>query len=82
MGAVDLERADGRGHAVSTIAQDVTPWQPVERKDYLTRTSFTVTTDVLMHVDVDGEVSRRTPIRVEVTAAALPITAPRRPGRR
>ncbi len=77
----------GAGSRVSTVAavarQALTPGQPIERKGLLTGTEFTVTTDRPMAVDVDGEVSGSTPIRVEVTGRALRVMVPRstlRPG--
>jgi len=67
-----------RFSAVSAaVHQALTPWQPIERKGYLTGTEFHVTTNAPMAVDVDGEVSGQTPIHVEVTAQALRVMAPR-----
>lgn len=57
--------------------QVVTPWQPLERKGYLTGTDFHVTTDVPLPVDVDGEIVGRTPVHVEVDAEALRVMVPR-----
>ncbi|GAA2720432.1 diacylglycerol/lipid kinase family protein [Cellulomonas aerilata] len=67
--------------AWAAARQALTPWQPVQRKGYLTGTEFHITTDVPLTVDVDGEVSGMTPIHVEVTAQALRVMAPRHPGR-
>jgi YegS/Rv2252/BmrU family lipid kinase len=64
--------------ASAAARQALTPWEPVEQKGHLSATSFTVTTDVPMAVDVDGEVQGRTPIHVEVTAQALRVMVPRR----
>jgi YegS/Rv2252/BmrU family lipid kinase len=70
----------GGASRLSTVAaaarHALTPWQPLERKGYLTGTHFRITTEVPMDVDVDGEVSGRTPIDVEVTARALRILVP------
>jgi diacylglycerol kinase (ATP) len=60
----------------AAVHQALTPWQPTSRKGYLTGTEFYVETDVPMPVDVDGEVSGVTPIRVHVTAQALRIMVP------
>jgi diacylglycerol kinase (ATP) len=62
--------------ATAAARQALTPWQPIERKGYLTGTHFRVTTDIQMAVDVDGEVSGQTPIDVEVTPQALRVMAP------
>ncbi|RJK94979.1 diacylglycerol kinase [Vallicoccus soli] len=56
--------------------QALTPWLPLERKGYLTGTEFTVSTDVPLDVDVDGELSGTTPIHVEVTGQALRVMVP------
>ncbi len=56
--------------------QALTPWQPVERKGYLTASEFFITTDVPLPVDVDGEVSGHTPLHVKVTAQALLVLVP------
>ena len=66
-----------RSTAAAAVRQVLTPWQPVARKGYLTGTEFHITTDRPMAVDVDGEVSGTTPIRVEVTAQALRVLVPR-----
>jgi diacylglycerol kinase (ATP) len=63
--------------AAAAVRQALTPWQPVERKGYLVGTEFDVVTDVPLDVDVDGEVTGRTPIHVEVTAEALRVMVPR-----
>lgn len=68
--------------AGAAVRQALTPWQPVERKGYLTGTDFRVTTDVPMTVDVDGEVSGQTPVHVQVTAEALRVMVPARRGSR
>ncbi len=66
-----------RASAVRAAAhQALTPWLPLARKGYLTGTEFTVTTDVPLDVDVDGEVSGTTPVHVEVTAQALRVMVP------
>ena len=71
----------GSGSRTSTVRaaahQALTPWQPIARKGLLTGTEFTVTTDRPLRVDVDGEVSGTTPIRVEVTGRALRVMVPR-----
>jgi diacylglycerol kinase (ATP) len=56
--------------------QALTPWQPVERKGYLTATELHVTTDVPQLVDVDGEIAGRTPIHVTLSANALRVLVP------
>jgi len=58
------------------VHQALTPWQPVERKGYLTAAEFTVATNVPLPVDVDGEISGQTPIHVKVTAQALRVFVP------
>jgi YegS/Rv2252/BmrU family lipid kinase len=60
----------------ATARQALTFWQPVARKGYLTAAEFTITTDVPLPVDVDGEVSGQTPIHVKVTAQALRVLVP------
>ena len=56
--------------------QALTPWQPVERKGYLTATELHVATDVPQLVDVDGEIAGRTPIHVKLSANALRVLVP------
>lgn len=56
--------------------QALTPWQPVERKGYLTGSEFHVSTDVPQLVDVDGEISGRTPVHVRLSADALRVLVP------
>ena len=56
--------------------QALTPWQPVQRKGYLTGSEFHVTTDVPQLVDVDGEIAARTPIHVTLSANALRVLVP------
>jgi YegS/Rv2252/BmrU family lipid kinase len=63
--------------AWAAARQVLTPWQPVARKGYLTGTDFHIATDVPLAVDVDGEVSGRTPILVEVDSEALRVMVPR-----
>lgn len=65
-----------RSTAVAAVRQALTPWEPVRRKGYLTGTTVEITTDRPLPVDVDGEVSGTTPIRVEVSAAALRVLVP------
>jgi diacylglycerol kinase (ATP) len=67
----------GRFSAVgATVRQAVTPRQPLARKGYLTGREFLVTTDRPLPVDVDGEISTHTPVRVEVAANALRVMVP------
>jgi YegS/Rv2252/BmrU family lipid kinase len=63
--------------AWAAARQVLTPWQPVARKGYLTGTDFRISTDVPLAVDVDGEVSGRTPVHVEVDVQALRVMVPR-----
>jgi diacylglycerol kinase (ATP) len=56
--------------------QALTPWQPVQRKGYLTATELHVTTDTPQLVDVDGEIAGRTPIQVTLSANALRVLVP------
>ena len=60
----------------ATVHQVLTPWQPIERKGYLVGTDFHISTDVPMAVDVDGEISGKTPIRVQLSGEALRIMVP------
>jgi diacylglycerol kinase (ATP) len=60
----------------AAVHQALTPWQPVERKGYLTGTEFHVSTDVPQPVDVDGEISGQTPIHVTLSPQALRVLAP------
>jgi diacylglycerol kinase (ATP) len=60
----------------AAVRQALTPWQPIERKGYLTGTEFHVTTDRPLPVDVDGEISVNTPIHVELAAEALRVFVP------
>jgi diacylglycerol kinase (ATP) len=70
----------GGGSRLSTVGaavhQALTPWQPIERKGYLVGTDFHIATDVPMAVDVDGEISGTTPIRVQLSGEALRIMLP------
>ena len=61
----------------ATARQALTSWQPVERKGYLTAAEFSVSTNVPLPVDVDGEVSGHTPINIKVTANSLRVLVPR-----
>ena len=56
--------------------QAVTPWQPIERRGYLVGTDFHLATALPRAVDVDGEISGRTPIRVQLSGEALRIMVP------
>jgi diacylglycerol kinase (ATP) len=56
--------------------QALTPWQPVERKGYLTATEMHVSTDVPQLVDVDGEIAGSTPIHVKLSPDALRVLVP------
>ena len=60
----------------AAVHQALTPWQPVERKGYLTGTQFHVATDVPQLVDVDGEIAGRTPIDVKLSPDALRVLVP------
>jgi len=70
----------GGGSRWSTVGaavhQALTPWQPLVRKGYLVGTEFHVSTEVPMAVDVDGEVTTTTPVRVRVTGEALRMMVP------
>lgn len=70
----------GGGSRLSTVGaalhQALTPWQPIERKGYVVGTDFHIATDVPMAVDVDGEISGTTPIRVQLSGEALRIMVP------
>jgi len=70
----------GGSRRLSTIGasarQALTPWQPVERKGYLIASEFSISTDVPLPVDVDGEISGHTPINVKVTEQALRVFVP------
>ena len=75
--AYALGGASRASTAVAAVRQALTPWQPAERKGYLTGTEFHITTDIPMAVDVDGEISGTTPIHVQVTPRALRVLVPR-----
>jgi diacylglycerol kinase (ATP) len=60
----------------AAVHQALTPWQPVERKGYLTGTEFHVSTDVPQPVDVDGEITGQTPIHVTLSPQALRVLVP------
>ncbi|GIG28463.1 diacylglycerol/lipid kinase family protein [Cellulomonas marina] len=67
-----------RRFSVATAAarQALTPWQPLERKGYLTGTRFEITTDRPLALDVDGEVTGSTPASVTVTGDAMRVMVP------
>ena len=71
----------GGGPRLSTVGAAarhvLTPWQPLERKGFLVGTDFHIATEEPMAVDVDGEISGPTPIRVQLAAEALRIMVPR-----
>lgn len=70
----------GGSSRLSTVraaaAQALTPHQPLEQKRYLTAPEFVVATDPPLPVDVDGEITTRTPVHVQVAREALLVLVP------